>query len=432
MAEFNYSKLSLVLDLGSSKIRGLVGFKEGGYFTLVANATVPSAGIKEGIVVNLQNAAGCVKGLMQQLENILKNKFLKDYPLKETEKFSFGKVYVGLSASRLQGTYVDITRNLAHEEITEELMASMMEDAKKTAIKYDKQELISTNLVGSFVDDELVNDTVGRVCDTLQSTYHNVYVNRDVLQNLRMCLNKVGFQDVEIIPSVKALSNLVLTDEYKQGNVALVNLGAQVTSISVYHDGDFRYVYESSTGSDKVTKDLETLKIPTDLAERLKKNGNAAVGMVEPYLFTTSGSNLTFESEVIDSIIEDRMTKIIGKISSAIQQVFDLSDINTIILSGDGSKQKFLVDLMEEKMGCNVCYAQIEDKPLYGNAVLLGLLDMAQGGSFVIEEKVVTPVESIKKPEEPTRKRRLGTIKDKFGGFLEELFKETKEPEMTE
>ena len=438
MSSFDYSKLSLVLDLGSSRIRGFIGYEENGNICHVASEEVNSAGIKEGFVENLQNAAGCLKGLLTRLQNNLKTKFLKDYPLEENQKFRFGKVYVGLSVARLQGAYVDITRNLAHEEITPELMASMMEDARKTAIKYEKQDLISTNMVSACVDGEWVNDAEGRVCDTLVVTYHNVYVHHDAVLNLRMCLRKVGLNDVEIIPSVKAVSNIVMDGDNKVGKVVIVNLGAQVTSISAYENGDFRYVYESSIGSDKVTKDLETLGIPTEVAEVIKKNCNAAVNMQEPYIFSVRGYNNQFESEVIESIIEDRMTKIIGKIELAIKQVFPIEQVQKILLVGSGAKQRFLPELMEEKLGCCVEYATINGKKLSGSAVILGLFTMAKGGSILIEDVPVVVEPSGKGPTEKDNTSGTGGgkkggpfsgIKDKVNYFFGNLFTETENPE---
>ena len=82
MADFDYGKLSVAVDIGSFNVKGAVGyFNEEGVFKCVTIESVESSGISHGYVKNIEAASGCVKTLLLLLQNRLYSKIKKSSSL---------------------------------------------------------------------------------------------------------------------------------------------------------------------------------------------------------------------------------------------------------------------------------------------------------------------------------------------------------------
>ena len=92
------------------------------------------------------------------------------------------------------------------------------------------------------------------------------------LEDLISCLADAGIETIDVVPASIATSNLVLTEKQKIVGVALVDIGAETTSLTVFENGKAIFIYTFPIGSTDITNDIALgFKIPLEKAESLKR-----------------------------------------------------------------------------------------------------------------------------------------------------------------
>lgn len=80
---------------------------------------------------------------------------------------------------------------------------------------------------------------------------------------------KIDIAEQLIAPLVTA--NAVLTESERRSGCALVDFGADTTTISVYKNNILRFLTVLPLGGNSITRDITTLQMEEEEAERLKK-----------------------------------------------------------------------------------------------------------------------------------------------------------------
>lgn len=126
------------------------------------------------------------------------------------------------------------------------------------------------------------------------------------LEDLIALIAKAGVETIDIIASPIALSNIALSERQKIVGVALVDIGAETTSLSVYENGKLIYIYTFSIGSTDITNDIALgFKIPLDMAENFKQ-GNISE---------------EFSRKKLDEFIEARLSDIFELIENHLKKI---------------------------------------------------------------------------------------------------------------
>jgi cell division protein FtsA len=126
------------------------------------------------------------------------------------------------------------------------------------------------------------------------------------LEDILGVIAKAGIETIDVIPSPIALSNIILSEKQKIVGVALVDIGAETTSFSVFENGSLISMQTFSIGSCDITNDIALgFKITLDKADELKL-GN---GVEE------------FSKKKLDEIIEARLCDIFESIENSLKKL---------------------------------------------------------------------------------------------------------------
>ena len=151
------------------------------------------------------------------------------------------------------------------------------------------------------------------------------------LEDLIGIIAEAGVEAIDIIASPIAISNIALTEKQKIVGVALVNIGDQTTSLSVFENGLPVSVYTFSIGSSEITNDIALgFKIPLEKAEDLKL-GNIGE---------------EFSKKKLDEIIEARLCDIFESIENNLKKIKRSELLPAgIIFVGGGANTPLLAEL---------------------------------------------------------------------------------------
>jgi cell division protein FtsA len=125
------------------------------------------------------------------------------------------------------------------------------------------------------------------------------------LEDLLDVIGDAGVETIDVIASPIAISNIALSEKQKIVGVALVDIGDQKTSLSIFENGLLTSVNTFSIGAGDVTNDIALgFKIPLEKAEDLKLG------------------NLTeeFSKKKLDEIIEARLCDIFESIENSLKK----------------------------------------------------------------------------------------------------------------
>lgn len=325
----------VAIELGSSRISGIAGKKKDGTMHILAYAEEKTAGcIKRGVVYNIEKTYQIVNSIISKLEAVLKTKITR--------------AYVGLGGQSVRSYKCIIKRNmLTQSYITNEAIDSIRQESYE--IPYGDYEVLENIPQEFIVDSSSIADPVGVMGTNIEGEFLDVIANQNLRTNIDTVFAHTDVDIVEELISPLQLANNVLTDAEKRSGCALVDMGAETTTLVVYKNNIVRYLATIPLGSNNVNKDLSTLQIDEAETEDLKlKYGDACQDNdtvsddAEPQYYTTSDGR-QMDISLIKNVIEARVGEIIANVSSQIVNS-NYSDmlLAGIVLTGGCSRMKHI------------------------------------------------------------------------------------------
>lgn len=319
------------IELSSSQVRGIAGRKGAdGSIQVLAYAQEPaSAFVHKGIVRNVEKAAQTLDMVITQLEQQL--------------QAPIARIYTGIGGQSLRTVKNVISRDLPDEGIiTQEIIDSIRDENRQVPLV--DMDVLDVAPQEYRVDHQTPTDPVGTVGRHITATFLNM-VARSVLQrNLEMAFQQAEREMADLFVSPLATARTVLTEAEMRSGCALVDLGADTTTVSVYKNGILRYLAVIPLGSSNITRDLTALRIEDDEAEALKRQYADALYVEEnadePVSCQTADGRAVALSDLCD-IVGARTEEIL---SNALAQIslsgFEDRLLSGVILTGGGANLK--------------------------------------------------------------------------------------------
>ncbi len=343
------------IDLGTSKLGLCVARVKGDDVQVVYYKETPSEGIRGSVVANPMKASAPLLKAIREAEDELMIKILQ--------------VVVGMPRSDVQQETATgrIDRTCPDEYISEEEVDNLKSMALESYPLSDPQSQIIYGAVAqSFsIDDRIQlveNDVVGTLSNELEGHFKIFIGSRRATAAVDKIFNSMGIAIAKkyFLPDVVAKT--VLSEEERQSGVALVDIGAGVTSVAIYHGGIMRSYVAIPFGGKTITGDIRTeCSISEKLAEKIKIKFGACmpgklaslsekvlqIRLSEPYKEVT----VKYVSEVIDA----RAREIIDAILYYIQESGLMNDLRGgIVLTGGGASLVNFANLFKEVSGYEV------------------------------------------------------------------------------
>lgn len=314
----------IAIELGSSSIRGIVGQRkaDGTLHVLGYERENTPDCVRKGVIYNIDKT-------VQAIANILKR-------FEERHKFFVNSVYVGISGQSLHTVKNCVTRQLdARMAISEEVVDNLMDI--NLAQTYDESEILDVAPQEFRVGSRLTNDPVGVIADRIEGYYENVVARTVLRENINRCMQALNKEVAHFFISPLLLSNYLLTDTEKRSGCALVDFGAETTTVAVFEKNILRHLVVIPLGGNNITMDIAASQhIEIEEAEQLKRMyGSAYTDEAElqaPRQINISNDRVVDEKTLLN-IIEARQQEIIMNVK---QQIVAYSDrlLSGVVLTG--------------------------------------------------------------------------------------------------
>lgn len=325
MAEF-----IVAIELGSSVFRGIAGKKNpDGSITVQALVKEDATQcIRKGVVNNIDKTATCLKNIVAKLS--------------KTMKQNISHVYVGVGGQSVRSVRNVIVKDLPTETIVDGDIVDGLMDSNR-GMDYPDLEILNVVTQEYKVGNQYVVDPVGIKGTRLEGNFLNIAQRKLFYSNLNEAFDKAGIAIAEIFPAPLVLADNVLSESEKRGGCVLVDLGAETTTVSVYHKSLLRHLAVIPLGGNNVTKDITALKMEEREAELLKlKHGSAytEIADMDPALTYSIDGERTIESKQLIELVEARVEEIVQNVWHQVPAEYVSKLLGGIILTGGGSNMK--------------------------------------------------------------------------------------------
>lgn len=350
-------KVIAAIDLGSSKIALGIARVEGNNTQILFYRSVPSRGIAYSEVRNPGHTEAVLKDLIHNAEEELNIKIRQ--------------VVVGLPRCNVRqadatGT---LTRSVPEDCITSEEVMAIKDMAQESlSSSTGGKEKIYGVIAQSFSTNDyfqlIENDVVGMTGDEL-SGHFKVFLGKNTpIINLTRVFNDLGIGIARTYFTPLATAKAVLTEEETGNGVALMDMGAGATSISIFEKKVLVDYASIPFGGNTITGDIHTeCGISDSLADNIKK---AFGGCMPDRLQTLGEKIIQIETDdmsayrqipvnYLSEIITARVKEIIDAMLYEIQESGLSADLRKgIVITGGGAEMLNIANYIKDLSGYNV------------------------------------------------------------------------------
>lgn len=315
------------IEISSSKISGTVGVNTYEGIKILAAASTPVEGfISKGVVRNVDETSNALNRIINSLEEKLDNIAIK-------------RAYISLAGLTIHSIRSKVTREFdSYTKITPDIVNGMAEENDATFCTpagYTRVQAISQEyrLDGGQTD----KNPVGAPTKFIEGNYLNIVIKEQYLEQLNDSFKQAQIDIADSFCAARMDAEIILPPDARRNGCALVNIGADTTTVAIYKNEMMRKLVVIPFGSNNITTDLCSLQISRDEAEEIK----ITRGYKSQHCDTGS-----IDSDTVNNIISARTSEILHNAKYQIEESNE--NIRHIIFTGGGSKLKNFELLLEE------------------------------------------------------------------------------------
>jgi len=347
------------VDLGTSKLAVCVASIEDQNVQIIYYKESPSEGIRNSRVTNPGIADKFVRNAIAEAQ--------------QTLRIKIQQVVVGLPRWQVRQETASASAEREDDSrfISESEIRFLKSEALKTyPLNDEKREIIYGAVAQSYSTEDCINEPeseiIGMSAEKIEGKFKVFIGSKRLSTNLDELFGsmQIGIARKFFIPGITAKA--VLGSEEMKSGVALVDIGAGVSSVTIFKDNLMRYYAAIPFGGDCVTRDIESIcGFSFKMAEEIKKAYGACLpdklstlGEKELHIMDDDGRLLRKLSiKVLSEIVNARMEEIINALLYKIQESGLSSEDylkKGIVVTGGGAEMLNCVNLFKELSGYSV------------------------------------------------------------------------------
>lgn len=349
-AEMN-ERIVVGLDIGTTKVCAIVAsIDEQDRINILGVGKAKSEGLKRGVVVNIEKTMNAIRSAIEQAERASG---------KKVKAVNVGIAGDHINSLRSRGA---VTKSDLSQEISQVDVNRLIEEIKQIMLPPDQQIIHVIPQEYSVDGQDGIVDPIGMSGMRIEADVHIITGMVSAVKNIYRCVEKAGYEVVDIILEPLASSYSVLAEEEKEAGVVLVDIGGGTTDVAVFHENTIRHTAVIAIGGQKVTDDVRIgLNILVEQAEKLKNAyGEAFVDLMEeddvievPGIAGRASKEIS--RAVLCQIIQARMQEILEIVEIEIKRSTYADKLSAgIVFTGGGSLVKNLEPLAQQITGMDV------------------------------------------------------------------------------
>ena len=358
MAPPRIEKIITALDVGSWKVCALIaGQTADGQLHVLGTGQRESRGVQRGYVADMEQTEHVVREAIEQAERIA--------------GLNIDDVWVSFSAGSLLSDVAPIESELGGHRIEQEDVDDLLA-AGRAGIDPEGRMILHAQPALYTLDGlNGVKNPIGRHADRLGVDIHIIMADGAPVRNLESAVRQAHLDVNAVVASPIAAGLACLSEEERDLGVALVELGAAVTTVSLYAGGMLVEMASLPFGASDITDDIASaFGIRRSQAERIKcfygsamqnrRDFREMIEIAPPHGDVAlpgqsagpnaDGGKITRAALV--AVICERLNQLMTEINAALAGMgFNTPTGRQVVLTGGGAEMKGIADYAQGALG---------------------------------------------------------------------------------
>ena len=335
------------LDIGTRSIVGTVGYKSGDRFVVVAQRTKEheTRAMLDGQIHDIQKVADTIADVKQQLETAIGRKLIEvciaaagrvlrtvtthvEYPFSADREINREDVY-GLIAAGVEKAYQEFLDSQNEEDV--------------------KFYCVGHSVVRFYLNGYPMGNLEGHKARTIGIDLIATFLPDDVVDGLYKAVELAGLNVSSLTLEPIAAIQLAIPERFRMLNIALLDVGAGTSDISITNDGCILAYGMIPMAGDLLTETIaKHCLVDFATAEQIKRDA----GMMEEISYMDImllPQKIT--SEEVKRITSDVINEMASRAAEKIKELNGDKAVSAVFVVGGGGKMPGYTEAIAEKLG---------------------------------------------------------------------------------
>lgn len=321
------------LDIGTRSIVGTVGYKEKGHFYVVAQVTKEheSRAMMDGQIHDISKVADTIADVKKTLE-------------KETNRI-YTDVCIAAAGRVLQTITVQVAESYEDEhKVTEEDLYGInslgvekayqkFNEENKSDVKY---YCVGYSVVQYYLNDYPINNLLDHKAKSIAASLIATFLPDDVVSGLYEAVGKAGLHVANLTLEPIAAIQVAIPENYRTLNIAMVDVGAGTSDISITKDGSIIGYGMIPYAGDALTEAISAHYLcDFTTAEHIKRD---VYNQDEVVYKDIMGLEHHILKEEINKIVAPILQTLAEKVAEKIKELNGDKSVSAVFVVGGGGK----------------------------------------------------------------------------------------------
>lgn len=342
--------LITALDVGSWKVSALIAQRlPGGDIEVLGSGQRESRGVKRGYVADVGLTEQAVREAVEQAERMAET--------------NIEDVWVSFSAGGLASDIASVEVELGGHRIEQEDIDELLAAGRNTLDPDGRMILHAQPTLYTLDGLNGVKQPLGLHADTLGVDIHVVLADGSPVRNLDLSVRSAHLEVKSIIASPVATGFSCLSEEERELGVAVVELGAGVTNVSLFIGGMLVGLSSIPFGAADITDDIASaFGTRREQAERMKCFFGSATAsprdnhdMIEVAPISAddeAGEGHRITRAQLIGVIRQRLDHLMNEVAKSLKDLGFAGPIGRqVVLTGGGAELRGIADYAQAALG---------------------------------------------------------------------------------
>ena len=351
------------LDIGTRSIVGTVGYRTGGKFHVVTQSIREhgTRAMLDGQIHDIYKVGGTIKEVKAELEERIGR------PLKDVCIAAAGRV--------LQTVTLRVDQEMENErEITGEDIYALdsmgVERAYQEFLEKNDMDMkfycVGYSIVRYYMNGYTIGNLEGHKAKTIGADLIATFLPEDVVDGLYKAVSVAGLEVVNLTLEPIAAIQVAIPEMYRMLNIALVDVGAGTSDISVTRDGSIIAYGMIPIAGDSLTEVVaKHCLVDFSTAEQIKRD--TGVKDVIEYK-DIMGLKQTITKEEVERVVSDVIENMTSQVAAKIKELNGDKSVSAVFVVGGGGRLPGYTQALAAKLEL-----QNERVAVRGEEVMMGI-----------------------------------------------------------
>lgn len=334
------------LDIGTRNVVGTVGYKEGNEFVVVAQYIMQheTRAMIDGQIHDIGRVGSVIRTVKEELEKQI------ECPLTEVCIAAAGRVLKTVTTN-VEYEYPEetvVTREDIHtlDLLGIEKAQSILKEKNDTRYKF---YCVGYSVVKYYLNEEAYSNIEGHKAEVISEDIIVTFLPEDVVDGLYSAVAQAGLDVANMTLEPIAAIDVAIPETFRMLNIALVDVGAGTSDISVTKDGSIIAYGMIPLAGDELTELIvQHYLVDFQTAERIK-------------LASTTGEMITYKdimmiehsipAKEVWELVEPVTDKMTTAVAEKIKELNGGQSVSTTFVVGGGGKIHGFTEMLADKLG---------------------------------------------------------------------------------